>query len=124
MALSATLRQQLRLFLGYPSVGLQVNRILENALDAVDAKNSPELFAMIDAEMGEVLAIDAQLATARGKLRFKRVEDVEFNLVGAEIAQLKASALFHVQRLGTLLSVPIAQNPFSASTGSNAMRWG
>lgn len=116
MALTSERRQQLRLALGYASVGLQVERTLENAMNAVDAQGRPELEAMIEAELDALFGeggIDEQLGGALQREKYTRAEDVYFN-VGGERAALKSVGSMHVRRLATLLSAPVRVNPFSS----------
>lgn len=124
MALSPTRRQQLRLYLGYPSIGLQVSRMLESAMNAADANGSAELQAMIEAELDECLALDVQIKAARARQKFKQVEDVHFN-IGGEEASLRSQGRMHVARLGVLLSCEVQYDPFSAGLNlSNVMKQG
>lgn len=123
MALSADRRQQLRLYLGYPSTGFQVDRVLENAMNAVDSQARPELEAMIGVGLDECIAIDAQITSGRAREKYKQIEDVHYN-VGGELAGLRSRGSMHVRRLATLVGAPVHQDPFTGSPMGGLMRHG
>jgi hypothetical protein len=67
--------------------------------------------------------IDAQLLSSRTRYKFKRVEDVEYN-IGGEFGSLTALGNLFLGRLSTALACPILTNPYRASAPGGVMRHG
>lgn len=120
MALTQPQRQQCRLYLGRTRVNAQVDRTLENALNAVDTfdTSDPAAGAQLQATIGELLAelvrIDTQINEHRAKrTKFSKAEDVTF-AGPMELVELRSIGRQLVGRLSAQLGVPVGHDVFSA----------
>ena len=126
MPLTAVQRQQARRYTGRTRINAQVDRALENALDAVNAMETadPSAYTQMTADLAAILAdlatIDTsitQCVTKRAK--FTRVEDVYF-AGGNELWLLRSQGRVMVGRLCTLLGCPMGHDPFSGAGSAGA----
>ncbi len=129
MPLGATRRQKIRLYLGYPFIGRQLERTCENALNVFDTFEAPEAelyavaLAQVDEAIAQIEAVRASIVTALARAKYKRVEEIEYN-VGGELAQLRTTGDLYVAQLSLLLGCPVRQNPFHPGMSDNRMRQG
>lgn len=123
MAFTSSQRNAITLYLGGPTTGWQVDMRVRNAIDAVESLHDADLEARIVALLGNLADIDAQLLSSRTRYKFKRVEDVEYN-IGGEFGSLTALGNLFLQRLSTALACPILTNPYRASAPGGVMRHG
>lgn len=120
MALTQTQRQKCRLYLGRTRVNAQVDRTLENALNAVDAfdTSDPQAGAALQADIVAILSelgrIDTQINQHREKrTKFTKAEDVTF-AGPMELVELRSIGRQLVGRLSSQLGVPVGRDVFSA----------
>lgn len=112
MSLTAAQETEVYKWLGATPMWRQVDPSIRNALLSLTTFADVNLEALIAAELTALNDIDAKMVTAANRLKFKRVEDVEFN-VGGEIVELRAQGRMHVQRLARLLGVTVRADVFS-----------
>jgi hypothetical protein len=101
--------------LGFPVIGLNVDRTLETAMNAVDARNDAELEALLEQYLDLCDDADTQItaATAR-RAKYAKVEEVVFN-TGQEIQLCRQQGRAYVGRISSLLGVPARSDSFSSA---------
>lgn len=112
MALTDAQETAVYKWLGSTPMWRQVNPAIRNALLALRNFADVNLEASIAAELTALDDIDAKMVTGSNRLKFKRVEDVEFN-VGGELVELRNQGRMHVGRLANLLGVSVVRDVFS-----------
>lgn len=124
MAFTSSQRNAITLYLGGPTTGWQVDLRVRNAIDAVESLHDADLEARIVALLGNLADIDAQLLSSRTRYKFKRVEDVEYN-IGGEVGSLVSLGNLLLGRLSTALACPIITNPYARNgSAGGVMRHG
>lgn len=123
MAFTNSQRNAIRMYLGGPLYGTQVDPAVDNAINAVESLADVDLEARIIAVLASLESLDAQLLEARTRFKFRRVEDVEFN-VGGEVGNIAQLGTVFVERLATLLGCPVRKNPYRGSGNGALMRHG
>ena len=123
MAFTSSQRNAIRMYLGGPLYGTQVDPAVDNAIEAVELLGDADLEARIVAILTNLAALDTQLLEARTRFKFRRVEDVEFN-VGGEVGNIAQLGALFVERLATLLGCPVRKNPYRGSGNGALMRQG
>lgn len=121
MPLTDHQRQQIRRYTGRTRINAQVDRTLENALDAVNAleTSAPAAYTELVADIATLLtgleAIDAQLTQSITKRqKFTKAEDVTF-AGPQELQTLRQHGRQLVQRLCTAIAIPLGKDPFSGA---------
>lgn len=123
MAFTQSQRNAIRIYLGGPLYGTQVDPRVENAIAAVESLADADLEARVATILTSLATIDEQLLASRSRFKFKRVEDVEFN-IGGEVGSLSALGTLFVERLSTIFGLPVIKNPYRGAPNGSVMRHG
>lgn len=111
----------IRCFLGWPAIYLQVYSALEYSIQAVESK--PETEAKVREILAVLNAFDVRLSNAYCSIKADQVGDIKIGRM-SEINILRSEARRYVGRLGALLNVGIREDAFGGyarSSNSNAM---
>lgn len=121
MAFSSTEQQQIRTYLGYADTNVAANAWLYSTIGQVttDSENA------IRSLLGELTALDTQLATVRAKrLQVSQVDGDTVFLNFRETLALRDEAGRLCNRIGVILGIQVQENVYGSGGGSGAMPLG
>lgn len=116
-------RNRIYIYLGASRVGAQVDPRVKNAIDAVEALGDTDLENQVRVILGYLAELDSQLLSGASKAKYKKVEDVEYN-VGGLTGNLTQLANIFVQRLALIFGVEVLVNPYGGRVNGSVMRHG
>lgn len=116
MALTDDEKTRIRNYLGYPSVNRQSFHALEGALSVIDGDDSG--LVLVREFLVELADLDAMLKASRGRLKVAKVDDVRL-LGPEEIRALRSEGCRLVERLGTMIDVPLRRSPYGGGSSAS-----
>lgn len=112
--LSPDEQARIRMYCGYSALYRQTFYILDGAMKTVSSDTSA--LSLIRGMLDDLADIDAQLKDARGRLKVDQVDEVKIR-ARDEVKDLRMEGGRMVERLATLLAVPVQRNAFGSSGG-------
>jgi len=124
MALTATQKSQLRVYLGYPARFHQIQPELEQAFSALEGVPDDE--ALVVVLLGKlataVTGVDARLEDAHDRLQASTVGSITLN--PGEIGALRSEGRRIVGRIASLMGVTVQADAFSGFRIGNSFEQG
>lgn len=124
MALTATQKSQLRIFLGYPARFHQTQPELEQAILALEGvpDDEAQVATLLAKLTTAVTGIDARLEDAYDRLQAKKVGSIELN--DGEIGALRSEGRRVIRRIASLMGVKVRADAYGGGVLDNSFSQG